>query len=196
VEEPDYEPPQLLLTLGVPGGEDLRPLWSRPLQAGSAWDRFWRKPAHRHGLEVGLAIFLGGMLVLGAAWLQRATGAGGAAGWLNEHANLLVILGSLTSLSLLRLVTTPLRLRRARGACFSSGIVTAVPDLLGLVTGGSLLRGVGWTSLASYRDHAERVDLYREGARFPALRLPVLGEDQRTQLLELLDGKGLTRREE
>mgnify|MGYP003674823379 FL=1 len=135
------------------------------------------------------------MLVLGAAWLQRESAAGGVARWLNEEANLLVIAGSLASLYLLRHLTTPLRLRRAQAACFNSGVVTAVPDLLGLVTGGTVARGLSWDAVESFRDHAERVDLYRKGARFPALRVPVQGEAQRTQLLELLDAKGLTRRE-
>ena len=98
-----------------------------------------------------------------------------------------MIAGSLASLYLLRHLTTPLRLRRAQ--------VTAVPDLLGLVTGGTVARGLSWDAVESFRDHAERVDLYRKGARFPALRVPVQGEAQRTQLLELLDAKGLTRRE-
>jgi len=133
--------------------------------------------------------------VLCAAWFQAAASAGGAARWLNEEANWLVIGGSLASLYLLRLVTTPLRLRRGRAACFTSGVVTAVPDLLGLLTGATVARGLSWDSAASFRDHAERVDLYREGARFPALRVPVQGEGQLTQLLELLDSKGISRRE-
>lgn len=195
MEPSEDEGHRLLLALGRSEGEELRPLWFRPRSEDSRWRRFWRKPAHRHGVEVGAAVLLGGLLVLAAAWLERATGTGGAADWLNQRAQLLVIAGSLGSLYLLRLATIPLRLRRARAACFTSGVVTAVPDLLGLVFGGRLERGVGWERLESYRDHAERVDLYRRGARFAALQVPVSDEEQRTQLLALLDAKGLIRRE-
>lgn len=194
--ESEDEPLRLLLAVGVPGGEGLRPLWSRPEATASAWTRFWSKPANRHALEVGGAIFVGGMLVLGAAWLQGASPAGGAARWLNESGTLLVIVGSLVSLYLLRLVTTPLRLRRAQGACFSSGVVTAVPDLLGLVTGGVVAKGLSWDRIDSFQDHAERVDLYTKGDRFPALRVPVQGEAQRTKLLALLDARGVSRRDD
>jgi len=136
------------------------------------------------------------MLVLHAAYLQRSLDTGGAASWLHERAPFVVLAGSLTSLFLLRLLTTPLRLRRARAACFNSGVVTAVPDLLGLLTGGAVLRGLSWDSVASFRDHAERIDLYREDAGSPDLRVPVKGEAQLTQLLELLDSKGIPRRED
>lgn len=135
------------------------------------------------------------MGVLGAATLNRGTGGGDVAQWLNEDATVLVIIGAIVGLSLLRYLTVPLRLRRARAACYTSGVVVAAPDLLGLVTGGEVVEGVSWVLIETYRDSTEHVALYKHGSRLAAIRVPVHDETQRIAFLKLLDERGVTRAE-
>ncbi|MCO5171900.1 MAG: hypothetical protein M9894_36840 [Planctomycetes bacterium] len=181
-------PVRLLLATGLPGGEGLTPCWTRRPA------RFWSRATNRHAVEVGLAIFLAGTSVIGADVLARAWGLPPIARRILDHGAALVILGAVLGVHALRWLTAPLRLRRARAAVFTEGVVAAVPDLLGLITGGAPLAGVGWGYVGSFRDHEGHVSLYRTGARLlPALRVPTHDEQQRTALLRLLDERGVPR---
>jgi hypothetical protein len=142
-----------------------------------------------------LAVFLAGTSVTLAAALNEETGTGGVARWLSQDATLLVIVGAILGLSLVRFVTAPLRVGRARAACYTSGVVVATPDLLGLLTGGTVVEGVAWSSVGTYRDSSEHVALFKRGRSFPTLRIPVHDETQRTALLKVLDDRGITRAE-
>lgn len=182
----------LLLTTGRSGGEALPSAWWRANEGLG----FWRRPQTRQAVELGLALFTGGMAVTGADWLARSFDHWTLATWLNDQGSPLVVIASVATLGALRWLSTPLRLRRARAACFTSGIVVEVPDLLGLATGGGgQVGGLGWDLIARYRDAADHVALYRERGWLPALRVPTHDEAQRVGLLALLDEHGIPRAE-
>lgn len=181
-------PVRLLLATGLPGGEGLTPGWTRRPE------RFWSRADNRYAVEFGIALFLAGMSLIGADALARAWALPPIARWLLDHGTFLVALGAVLGVHALRWLTAPLRLRRARAAVFTDGVVVAVPDLLGLLTGRAPLAGIGWSAVGSYRDHDGHVSLYRPRARLlPALRLPTHDEQQRTALLQLLDERGVPR---
>lgn len=188
----DDPPTTFLLAVGCEGGASLSPAWTRYAAAGSRLLPFWSRPQVRNGVEIGVTVALVGWSVIATEWFDAIHSTWSIAGWVARNGFVLIMVGALIALAVVRRLTLPLRLRRSRAACFNTGAVVAMPDLLGLVTGGAVIQGVAWDQVEGYRDDAELVALRRGGWSAPFL-LPVRGEEQRVELLRLLDELGLPR---